>query len=131
MSLSERDIYLYGMTLVTTSHRLESNFPERDGYCEIAETHRLPGGETGTCAVVLGNLGLTVHLDGNFLGRNTYPELVSYFDSSPVSLELMTYDPDFDGLEDIVFVDQNTRTAFGRFGHFYRQQVSAALESCE
>ncbi len=131
MSISERDIYLYGMTLMTTSHRLESDFPERDGYCEIAESYRLPGGETGTCAVVLGNLGLTVHLDGNFLGRNTYPELVSYFDSSPVSLELMTYDPDFDGLEDIVFVDQNTRTAFGRFGHFYAnksQRWNAANE---
>ena len=119
MSLSEREIYLYGMTLMTTSHRLNGEFPQPDSYCEIAESHRLPGGETGTCAVVLGSLGLTVHLDGNFLGRNTHPELVSYFDAGPVSLELMTYDPDFDGLEDVVFVDQNTRTAFGRFGHFF------------
>lgn len=117
--MSDREIYLYGMTLMTTSCRLAADFPQPDNYCEIAETHRLPGGETGTCAVVLGNLGLTVQLDGNFLGRNTYADLVSYFESSPVSLELMTYDPEFEGLEDMVFIDQHTRTAFGRFEQFF------------
>lgn len=116
------EIYLYGMTLMTTSYRLAAGFPESDNYCEIAESHRLPGGETGTCAVVLGNLGLTVHLDGNFLGRSTYPDLVSFFASSSVSLELMTHDPDFEGLEDIVFIDQHTRTGFGRFCQFFDEQ---------
>lgn len=117
--MNERDIYLYGMTLITTSHRLANDFPARDGYCEIAESHRLPGGESGTCAVVLGSLGLAVRLDGNFQGYNTYPELVSYFESTPVSLELVTYDPDFEGLEDMVLVDDETRTCFGRFCAFY------------
>jgi sugar/nucleoside kinase (ribokinase family) len=117
--MSETTIYLYGMTLITTSFRLAADFPQCDTYCEIAESHRLPGGETGTCAVVLAGLGLAVHLDGNFLGRNTYPELVSYFASSPISLDLMTYDPDFEGLEDMVFIDQQTRTACGRFGQFF------------
>jgi sugar/nucleoside kinase (ribokinase family) len=117
--MSETAIYLYGMTLITTSFRLAADFPQCDTYCEIAESHRLPGGETGTCAVVLAGLGLSVHLDGNFLGRNTYPELVSYFASSRISLDLMTYDPDFEGLEDMVFIDEQTRTAFGRFGEFF------------
>ena len=31
----------------------------------------------------------------------------------------MTYDPDFEGLEDIVFIDQSSRTSFGRFCAFY------------
>ena len=117
--MSNAQVYLYGMTLMTTSYRLAGDFPQRDNYCEIAESHRLPGGETGTCAVILGNLGLSVQLDGNHLGRNTYPDLLSYFASGPVSLELMTYDPEFEGLEDIVFVDHDTRTAFGRFGAFF------------
>lgn len=117
--MNKTNVYLYGMTLMTTSHRLEHAFPQCNSYGEIAESVRLPGGESGTCAIVLASLGLTVRLDGNFLGRNTYPDLVSYFDSTRVSLELMTYDPDFDGLEDIVFVDKNSRTAFGRFGGFY------------
>ncbi len=117
--MSEATIYLYGMTLISTSFRLAADFPKCDSYCEIAESHRLPGGETGTCAVVLAGLGLPVDLDGNFLGRNTYPELVTHFASSRISLDLMTYDPDFDGLEDMVFIDQHTRTAFGQFVQFF------------
>jgi sugar/nucleoside kinase (ribokinase family)/ribosomal protein S18 acetylase RimI-like enzyme len=120
--MSACDVYLYGMTLMTTSHRLGSDFPEPDNYCEIIETHRFPGGESGTCAVVLDGLGAAVQLDGNFLGRSTNGEVAAYFASSSVSLELMTYDPGFDGLEDLVFVDQNSRTAFGRFEGFYEDE---------
>lgn len=120
--MSVCDIYLYGMTLMTTSHRLGSDFPEPDNYCEIIETHRSPGGETGTCAVVLDGLGAAVQLDGNFLGRSTYREISAYFASTSVSLELMTYDPGFDGLEDLVFVDKNSRTAFGGFEGFYEDE---------
>lgn len=119
--MRQHDIYLYGMTLVTTSHRLAADFPRADSYCEIVESHRLPGGETGTCAVVLGSLGVPARLDGNYLGRNTYSELASYFSASPVSLELMTYEPDFEGLEDIVFIDQQSRTSFGRFSQFFAE----------
>ncbi len=117
--MAQTDVYLYGMTLMTTSHRLMDEFPERDSYGEIVESHRLPGGETGTCAVVLGNFGLSVRLDGNHQGYNTYSDLKSYFASMPISLGLVTYDPDFEGLEDIVFIDQDTRTSFGRFCSFY------------
>ena len=113
------DVYLYGMTLITTSHRLAGGFPAPDSYSEIAESHRLPGGETGTCAVVLGSLGLSVLLDGNHQGHNTYPDLEAYFAPTPVTLELVTHDPDFEGLEDIVFIDEATRTCFGRFAAFY------------
>ena len=41
------DIYLFGMTLLTTSHLLDEDFPALDTYAEISESHRLPGGETG------------------------------------------------------------------------------------
>lgn len=117
--MNEGHIYLYGMTLMTTSHRLASNFPEPDSYCEIVETHRLPGGETGTCAVVLDSLGSTVILDGNHLGRSTNDDIRAFFEPSSVSLELMTTDPGFEGLEDLVFSDEHSRTAFGRFEGFY------------
>lgn len=117
--MAQTDVYLYGMTLMTTSHRLMDDFPERDNYAEIVESHRLPGGETGTCAVVLGNFGLSVRLDGNHQGHNTYADLESHFASMSVSLEQLTYDPEFEGLEDIVFVDQDSRTSFGRFCSFY------------
>ena len=115
----EGNIYLYGMTLVTTCHRLADDFPAADHYGEIRESHRMPGGESGTCAVVLSGLGLSVELDGNFQGWRTYPELCEFFANTSVSLELVTHDRDFEGLEDIVFVDDRTRTPFGRFREFY------------
>ena len=117
--MTGKDVYLYGMTLLTTSHRLDGDYPEPDNYCEIAESHRLPGGETGTCAVVLGSLGLSVEIDGNYQGYDTYPELLSFFESTPISLDLVTCDPDFEGLEDVVLVDRKSRTCFGRFVAFY------------
>ena len=117
--MAASEVYLYGMTLMTTSHRLAAGFPQPDSYSEIAESHRLPGGETGTCAVVLDSLGLRVQLDGNHLGHNTYRALLDFFEATSVSMELMTYDPDFEGLEDIVFIDKDTRTAFGKFVEFY------------
>ncbi len=117
--MNETGIYLYGMTLITTSHRLEGEFPGSDSYCEIAETCRSPGGETGTCAIVLASLGFAVQLDGNFQGYNTFPELASFFQATTVSLDLVTCDAEFEGLEDIVFVDGDSRTSFGRFGSFY------------
>ena len=117
--MAASEVYLYGMTLMTTSHRLAAGFPQPDSYSEIAESHRLPGGETGTCAVVLDSLGLGVLLDGNHLGHNTYRALLDFFEGTSVSMELMTYDPDFEGLEDIVFIDKDTRTAFGKFVEFY------------
>ena len=119
-SSPNRDVYLYGMTLITTSYRLEGDFPAPESYGEIIDSHRLPGGETGTCAVVLASLGLTVRLDGNYLGRFTYEELSSFFKTSSVSLDLMTFDGTFEGLEDLVFIDQTSRTSFGRFASFYR-----------
>lgn len=119
MTERRADVYLYGMTLITTSHRLAGEFPAKEGYGEIAESHRLPGGETGTCAVVLGSFGRSVLLDGNHQGYNTYPDLEAYFAATPVSMELVTHDPGFEGLEDIVFTNSGGRTGFGRFCAFY------------
>ena len=73
------------------------------------------GGETGTCAVVLASLGLSVLLDGNHQGYNTHPDLEAYFGPTPVSMDLVTYDPEFDGLEDIVFVDAIAQEESGKY----------------
>jgi hypothetical protein len=63
--MSKVDVYLYGMTLLSSSYVLAGDFPELDTYGEIRENYTLPGGETGTCAVVLKSLGCSVMIDGN------------------------------------------------------------------
>ncbi len=120
--MNERpQIYLYGMTLITTSHRLRDRFPKPDDYSEIAESHSFPGGETGSCAIVLASLGCDIRLDGIHLGRKTWGPITEYFRGTPVDTSLMTYDDGFDGLEDMVILDSHTRNGFGMFERFHTE----------
>ena len=113
------DIYLYGMILKTNSFLLDGDYPKPDTYGEIKEKYCLPGGETGTCATVLSNLGCSVKMDGNHMGVNTYPLIKQFYNDKSVDYSPLYYDKDYDGLEDYVFIDKNTRTPFGTFAHYY------------
>jgi sugar/nucleoside kinase (ribokinase family) len=113
------DIYLYGMNLITTSHLLKEDFPKADSYSEIVKTYKLPGGETAVCAVVLSSLGASVKIDGNHLGVNTHDRLVSFLNKLNIDTTRMTYDREYEGLEDTVIIDKSTRTCFGRFQAYY------------
>ncbi len=113
------DIYLYGMNLVTTSYLLKDDYPKADTYGEIVKSYLMPGGETGTCAVVLANLGAKVKVDGNHLGINTYEKLGNWFDKFDIDMKSMTFDETYEGLEDMVLIGGNTRTCFGRFQAYF------------
>lgn len=113
------DAYLYGMVLVTNSFLLSGDFPQPDTYAEISKSYSLPGGETGTCATVLSSLGCSVKMDGNHLGKNTYGKLKEFYSNKDVDMSSMLYDEEYDGLQDYVIIDKNTRTPMGMFGHFY------------
>jgi sugar/nucleoside kinase (ribokinase family) len=116
----EKDyIYLYGMILMTTSHLLKDDYPKADSYGEIKKTYHLPGGETGTGATVLSSLGAKVKLDGNHLGRNTYPKLEKFYSNIDVDITEITFDNQYEGLEDMVLIDKNTRTCFGHFQEYF------------
>lgn len=113
------DVYLYGMTLMTTSILLRDSFPDPDQYSEISRNYSFPGGETGCSAIVLSSLGLTVKLDGNFQGKKTYGPLTEYFKDRSVDTSRLFDAPDFDGVEDLVIIDKRTRTCFGKFCAFF------------
>ncbi len=117
--MKKYDIYLYGMTLITTSYLIKHEYPKPDTYSEIIKSYILPGGETGTCAVVLSNLGTKLKIDGNHLGRNTYNKLFQFFENINIDASRMTYDKEYDGLEDMVIIDKKTRTCFGKFQDFF------------
>lgn len=117
------DIYLYGMTLITTSYLLHGEYPEADSYGEIAASYHLIGGETGCGAVVLSSLGCSVKLDGNHLGTTTYPGISKYFSDAKVDFSSMTYDEGYEGLQDMVLIGGHTRTCFGRFGSYFNAPV--------
>jgi len=117
--MEKKDVYLYGMILMTTSHLLRDDYPEADQYSEIKQSFRFPGGETGCCANVLSSLRLTVRMDGNYQGRNTYQPLVDFFEKTRVDMSRLVNSPEFDGVEDLVIIDTNTRTCFGRFVEYF------------
>lgn len=113
------NVYLYGMVVLTSSFLLKYDYPGPDSYGEITKRFQACGGETGTAAVVLANLGTRVHMDGSHLGTGTYPALHKYYKSIGVDISSMTYDKDYDGLEDFVMTAKSNRTCFGTFESYF------------
>jgi sugar/nucleoside kinase (ribokinase family) len=113
--MTHSDVYIYGMTVLSTIHLLKGKFPSSDAYQEIQETFVMPGGEGANCAIVLSNLGLRVALDGCYLGEQTEKPLLQSLGDWNIDCSRMTRAADFDGWRDIVFCDGEHRTVFGWF----------------
>jgi sugar/nucleoside kinase (ribokinase family) len=113
-------VYLYGMIVLSTIHRLSGDFPEVDGYGEIEETHVVPGGETGNAALVLSRWGHRVKVAGPFLGLGTRDPVLEFLGKRRIDCSSLGYDPTFDGVRDLVIVGGKSRTVFGRFGQYFR-----------
>ncbi len=117
---SAPDIYLYGMIVLSTIHRLAADYPEADGYGEIEETHVVPGGETGNSALILARLGHRVKVGGPFLGTQTRTGVLAFLRQHGIDCSGLHYDAGFDGVRDLVLVGGKTRTVFGRFAAYFR-----------
>ncbi|MCL2077332.1 MAG: carbohydrate kinase family protein [Oscillospiraceae bacterium] len=113
------EIYLYGMVTKTNGFLLQGDFPKADHYCEVKERYMLPGGETGTAAIVLASLGCTVKVDGNYLGKYTRDLTHDFYGKIGVDVSSLHYDPDYDGMDEFVMVDSTTRTNFSTFASFH------------
>ena len=112
------------MILKTNSFLLKDTYPLPDTYGEINSKYLLPGGETGTCATVLQHLGCSVKMDGNHMGTNTYPLIRDFYSDKSVDISSLRFDEDYDGLEDYVLIDSNTRTPFGTFQRFFSDNIN-------
>ncbi len=115
MTTTNGNVYVYGMTVLSTIHQLKAKFPAADGYQEIIRTFVMPGGEAANAAIVLSNLGVPVTLDGPYLGDLTAEPLRSYLKKFNVDCSLLHHRTGFPGWRDIVFCDGDTRTVFGWF----------------
>jgi|CZKI01.1.fsa_nt_gi sugar/nucleoside kinase (ribokinase family) len=114
------NVYLYGMIVLSTVHRLSKDYPEPDGYGEIEETHVVPGGETGNSALVLARWGQRVKVAGPFLGRQTRDGVLGFLAPRGIDCSGLRYDESYDGVTDTVLVGGGSRTVFGRFGQYFR-----------
>ena len=106
---------MYGMVLVSNIHILNGSF-RTDEYQEIKESFAIPGGETGSAAIVLSKLGLNVKIAGPFLGEKTYRDTIKYLEERKIDCSEMTFKKGFEGFQDTIYIAGDTRTIFGKFG---------------
>ncbi|WP_341676252.1 PfkB family carbohydrate kinase [Niveibacterium sp. SC-1] len=113
------DVYLFGMVVWSTLHRLAAPYPDPDHYAEIAESAQVPGGETGNGAIVLAHWGWRTRMDGPWLGTRTAAGVRACCARYGIDDRGLVDAPDFDGLEDLVLIDAQSRTVFGRFARYF------------
>ena len=108
------DVYLFGQVLGTHSFLLKDGFLRPDEYAEISEQYFLPGGETGTAATVLDSLGVSVRMDGTWIGTEVAPMLKAFYADKKVDLSSLCF-ADFPGVMDYVVIAGLVRSPMGRF----------------
>jgi sulfofructose kinase len=111
------DVYFFGHVTTGVILRLRDRYPAPDGYAEIAETLENHAGEATAGALVLARLGLSVTLEGNWIGdtpacRGT----LEFLRSRGIDCSGLVVKPGYAGVNEIVVSDGHTRTVFGRFG---------------
>ena len=109
------EVYLFGQILGTHSFLLKDGFLKPDEYSEIGEKYFLPGGETGTAATVLDSLGVSVKMDGTWIGTEVAPMLKDFYMGKKVDLSLLYYMEDDPGVMDYVVIADLVRSPMGRF----------------
>ncbi len=111
----DAEVYLFGQVLGTHSFLLKGGFLQPDEYAEIEAQYFLPGGETGTAAMVLDALGVTVRMDGTWIGTDVAPMLQAFYSGKQVDLSPLRLWPDDPGVMDYVVIAGLVRSPMGRF----------------
>jgi len=110
------DVYAYGVIAASELHLLSMPFPAPDCYAEIAESHFMTGGEALNSAIVLSRLGVSVQLDGNWIGDTPAGErLLATIRRYEIDVQRLRVEQGFAGAREIVFSDEHSRTIFGNY----------------
>ena len=114
--MKDFDVYAYGVIAASELHLLSMPFPSPDAYVEIAESHFMTGGEALNSAIVLSRLGLSVQLDGNWIGDTPAGErLLATILRFGIDTPRLRVKKGFAGVREIVFSDNQSRTIFGNY----------------
>jgi sugar/nucleoside kinase (ribokinase family) len=110
------DVYAYGMIASSTLHILKQPFPPPDGYAELDRTYRMTGGEACNSSIVLRRLGVSVLLDGVWLGDTPDGRwLLETMNGYGIHTSPLRIPPGCDGVREIVISDERSRTIFGNY----------------
>ena len=113
------EVCLFGQVLGTHSFLLDGGFLQPDEYAEIGAQYFLPGGETGTAATVLDALGVSVRVDGTWIGTEVTPILQAFYRDKQVDLSPLHIWEDDPGVMDYVVIAGLARSPMGRFQHLF------------
>ena len=112
---TQPDVYLFGQVLGTHSFLLKGGFLQPDEYAEIQAQYFFPGGETGTAATVLDSLGVSVRMDGTWIGTEVAPMLQAFYRDKQVDLSALHMWKDDPDVMDYVVIAGLARSPMGRF----------------
>ena len=110
---------MHGQLLGTHSFLLKDGFLKPDEYSELKAKYFLPGGETGTAAIVLESLGASVKIDGTHIGTQVAPLYKSFFNEKKIDLSSLFFDQVWEGLMDYVVIAGLVRSPMGVFQSLY------------
>ena len=110
------DVYCFGHVSTGQIVRLKGSYPAPDGYAEIAETLENHAGEATGSALVLAQLGVSVTLEGNWIGDTpACRRTLDFLRARGIDCSGLVVKPGYQGVNEIVISDGGTRTVFGRY----------------
>lgn len=110
------DVYAFGHVSTGRILRLKDSFPAPDGYGEVVEDLENHSGEATGSALVLAKLGLSVRLEGNWIGDNEpCRRTLELLRERGIDVSGLRVEPGYAGVREIVIADGETRTVFGRY----------------
>lgn len=114
-------VYAYGIITPSSLLMIEGNFPKPDYYAEVKQIYKMTGGEACNTSIVLAKLGVSVSLDGLWLGDNVKAlDLLDFLQKRKINTELINVKKGFQNVEETVIADQKTRTIFANYGLLYQ-----------
>ena len=115
-------VYSYGVVSSSTLYRVRGAFPAAEGYAEIEDVHYMTGGEATNSSIVLSRLGVPVKLDGNWLGADKNGERTkALLSDHQIDTTRLALREGVNGVQEVVFAAENTRTVFGTYGHLLEE----------
>ena len=112
------DVYSYGVVSSSTLCSIHGPFPSPEGYAEIDEVRYMTGGEAANSSIVLARLGVSVKLDGNWLGDDESGRRTKAFLSDhKIDTSRLPLRNGYKGVQELVITAEGTRTIFGTYGH--------------
>ncbi|MBK8478062.1 MAG: carbohydrate kinase family protein [Opitutaceae bacterium] len=110
------DVYCFGHVSTGVILRLKGRFPAPDGYAEVAESLDNHSGEATGSALVLAQLGVTVALEGNWIGDTpACRRTLAFLQSRGIDCAGLEVKSGYPGVNEIVVSDGDSRTVFGRY----------------